>query len=499
MDDIEIPHSLGKIASLFKIILNTRWLALLFLICALPTGIRLALLTPMGQVADEPAHIARADGLLYGQIVGHRSTFTDPSTHVVQNVSGVLVNQSIITASLIELAPGPARPLSVSRRHKAKALKWASQIGYDICPNTVQYFPFFYLPGSVGIALAHVIGQSPVNSLFAGRLGMLASYIIMGFAALVFAAWGRPILFTVLTLPMALSLGASFNQDGQLIAATTLVGALLTRDAVLQPKLRLLAVIVFILVICSKPPYGLLLFAAAVPLSALGLIRRFGGLALFAIPPLIWVAVMARVSLVPYYKAPYHPGPLWPGSRSILLDTTNVQDNLLVLLAHPADIILLPWQFLELYWSNILLSAIGVLGWLQIQLHGWQYHGWELAISAAFVAGLAARSAHQVKAADAVFILSLIVASIVAMELALYLSWTNVGNAVIEGPSGRYYLLFLPFLILALPRWGGKIGNLFKFKGSAALIEFILTIPAILMAALDIVYLPDIIARIFHT
>lgn len=498
MNNTDPGHS-SKIAPLLTAILNTRWLPLLFLICALSTGIRLALVTPMGQVADEPAHIARADGLLYGQILGHRSTLTDPSTHAVQDVSGVRVNQAIITASLIELAPGLPRPLSVARRQQAKNLKWTSQTGYDICPNTIQYFPFFYLPGSAGIALGHTLGQSPVNSLFTGRLAMLASYVAMGFAALMLASWGRPILFAVLTVPMALSLGASFNQDGQLIAATVLFAALLTRDALLQPKLRLLALIIFTLVICSKPPYGLFLFAAATPLGAPRLIRRCGRLALFAIPPLIWVAVMAHFSLVPYYRIPYHPGSLWFGPRSILFDKTDALDSLKVLLAHPAEIILLPWQFLQLYWLNLVNSGIGMLGWLQIPLHAWQYRGWEIAIPTALLAGLTAKGVNQVKLIDAIFISALIIIGIIAMELAIYLSWTDVGSSVISGPSGRYYLLVIPFLMLALPRWGTSFDSLIRVQGAGAVLEFALSIPAIAMAALDIVHLPAIMVKTFHT
>ena len=251
--------------------------------------------------------------------------------------------------------------------------------------------------------------------------------------------------------------------------------------------------------ICSKPPYGLLLFAAAVPLGAPRLIRRFGWLALLAMPPLLWVAVMARVSLVPYYTTPYHPGSPWPGSRSIMLDSTNAADNLRVLLAHPAAILRLPWQFLVLDSSNIVRSAIGMLGWLQIPLHHWQYQGWDIAVPAALVAGLAAKSAPQVKIGDAAFIVMLVIVSVVAMELALYLSWTRVGEPVISGPSGRYYLLFLPFLMLAIPRWGGKIDALIRVDGAASLVEFAFTLPAMIMAVLDIYYLPALVAKIFQT
>ncbi|WP_268920127.1 DUF2142 domain-containing protein [Acidiphilium iwatense] len=137
-----------------RLLLDTRWLPILFLACALPTGIRLALLTPMGQVADEPAHIARADGLLYGQILGFREHFPDSIRHGTFPVSGVNANLAIIAESVAELPSGPARPLTQKRVRQANAIKWSKQTGFDICPNTVQYFPFFYLPGTIGIGAA---------------------------------------------------------------------------------------------------------------------------------------------------------------------------------------------------------------------------------------------------------------------------------------------------------------------------------------------------------
>src|SRR5690242_18127560 len=55
-----------------------RFLAGAFVGLALPTCIILALLTPPGQVADEPAHILRAAALLQGEFVGHRVVRQNP-------------------------------------------------------------------------------------------------------------------------------------------------------------------------------------------------------------------------------------------------------------------------------------------------------------------------------------------------------------------------------------------------------------------------------------
>lgn len=483
-------------------IFDQRWLAILFLICALPTGLRLALLTPMGQVADEPTHIARADGLLAGQIVGHRLPLHDPATNRTFDISGVMANNAIVAASGAELPPGLSFAGVAAHMKAAAALHWSKTTMFDFASNTVQYFPFFYLPGTIGIGLGRLVGQGPLNALFAGRLMMVLSYATMGFAALMVARWGRPVLFLLLTMPIALSLGASFNQDGQLLAATALAGALLTRDPVREPKHRLLGIILIVLMICSKPPYGLLLFAALVPLARPHLVQRTFRLSLFALAPILWVAIMMAFSMVAFHSAPYHAGPFWPGSPDRVFYGTDPAGNLRVLLAHPVDAVLMPMQVIGADWSNLLHSAVGILGWLSIPLQPWQYIGWYGATIAAICGLLAAPDTWRSRPADRWLVAALIVGSFFAVALAQYLSWTNVGATAIKGVTGRYFLLFLPFLLFVVPGFGPRIDRFARQRGlgggMASMLEFSAAVPAIVMAALDIYALPALIVRTFH-
>lgn len=472
---------------------------ILFVVCALPTGILLATRTPMGQVADEPAHIARADGLLTGQILGFRVIFTGPKTHFKFPISGVDANEGIVAASVAELPPGPVHALSDKRRAAAKAIKWSKSAEFDVAPNTVQYFPFFYLPGSIGIELARLTGHRPLAALFMGRIMMTLSYVAMGAAALFFAAWGRGVLFTVLMMPMALSLGASFNQDGQLFAATALGCALLTANPATHQRRRLFGIILFVLMICSKPPYGLLLFVALTPLAAPDLIRRFLKLSLFAIPPIVWVILMMIFSMVIFNWPPYHPGPLWPGSPNHIFHGTSPSDNLRVLLAHPLDFIILPVKLLIDQGNNFAMSGVGVLGWLSIILAPWQYMGWYAATITAILGLVFSKSTWRITTADTLLVLALVLLTVVSIELAQYLSWTKVGYAEIQGVTGRYFLLLLPFLILGAPRLGDRIDRASGHPGTAATLETLSAIPAAIMAILDVWALPALITRLFHT
>ena len=74
------------------------------MLCAFPTGLGLALFTPIGEVPDEPSHIARADGLLHGDILGHPSLYQPQGGHM-EILSGVTNNVAVAKASVAELWP----------------------------------------------------------------------------------------------------------------------------------------------------------------------------------------------------------------------------------------------------------------------------------------------------------------------------------------------------------------------------------------------------------
>ncbi len=484
-------------------LLRARWLALVFLACALPTGLCLALLTPMGQTPDEPAHIARAAGLLHGQIMGQREMLPNGLTGGNFPISGAMVNSAIIPGSLFELSDPPhGTQLSRHQIEAERSLAWSKTRAFDGAPNTVQYFPGLYFPATIGIAVTRAMGGSPIQALFAGRIAMLASYLLIGALAIGLARFGQGLLFALLSLPMALSLGASFNQDGQLIAATALAGALLTLDPARHPRLRFLALPIFALVLCSKPPYGLLLFATLCPLGFPGLIWRIARVALFALPALIWVALMAHFAQVPFPRAPYHPGPFWPGNPKLMFHATDVADNLRVFLAKPSRLVHMPIAFMIHDGLQLCREAIGVLGWLAILLAPWIYAGWVVALICAGLAiVLASGSAMPWRAADAAFVLLLIALSFFALAIAMYLSWDQVGDAVITGLQGRYFLLFVPFLMLAVPRIGWRLDGRRGSERSwvaAHRLETALSVPAIAMAFIDIGYLPWLIVHHFY-
>lgn len=450
-------------------------LALLFLLFGLPAGAGLAWFTPLGDMPDEPAHMARAEGLLYGQLMGFRGP-PPPSPGIAG--AGVLTDASAIPVSIAELVPTlRGAPLPDAARARARAVRWGNQPSY-FPTQMVQYFPAFYLPSAAGLWAGRAMGLSPLQAAFLARFFMLAAYLAMGWAALRLARFGQPLLFTLLLLPVSLLLGASLSQDGQLIAATALAAALLTRAGPKPGWGWAAALGLLVLVVCSKPSYAPFLGLCVLPLARPGLGARLGVCAAALALPLAWMRLMTSCCYTGWLAPPYHPGPLWPGAGGLTFDRFSAAGNLAVLRAHPLQALILPARLLLDQGGRLWREMIALLSAGGVHLPPWQVWGWSLALLGACM-GCMAQPGPGPRPRQTGFVALLLAAAWAGVSLALYLSYTQVGAARIAGVNGRYLLLFWPALPFLLPRWRGR-----PWLAGAALF------PALLMAALDVWALP---------
>jgi hypothetical protein len=248
----------------------------------------------------------------------------------------------------------------------------------------------------------------------------------MGAAALHLARFGRMTMFCALACPMTLSLAASFNQDGLLIAASALAAALATRQARLGTMLLIGGIATV------KLPY--------LPLSALLLLpgeplrRRLARVLLVALPALAWTAIMLATVAAPV---------------SARIDAVAQAHGLL---ADPARLIWLPATTIA-HDPWLLRQAIGILGWLNLLLPDALYQAWMAALPCAVLADLLAPRQPN-RWGRALLLPAAILVAIWAIYFSQYLTWTAIGLDRIEGPTGRYFLPLVPLLGLALPTFG---------------------------------------------
>lgn len=440
-----------------------RILALLFVLVALPTGTLLALLTPPGQVADEPAHVLRAGSLLHGQLIGRRAPYRMPDG-VERIMGGVDAD-----AALLSVLEGPGWPkLDRERIDKLRAVGWQGARQFYQVPNVAIYMPVLYIPAALGMAAAKLCGAGPYDAVQAGRLVNVLCAVLMGAAALLLARRGHALLFCTLTFPMTLNLAASINQDGLLIVSCALAAALLTRAD--SRRSWWAAAGILGCVVAVKLPYAPLLAALLLPLPPPrewlrrdGLPRRVGIALLVALPGLLWTAYAMRNVSSPFMWPPYEAGPLWPGPRPAPFDTTDPMAQLSVLLAEPLRALTLPWDTLA-HDRTILFSTVGILGWLNIRLPDGLYAAWGLAVGAAVLCDLLApkRRDASCRLGDTALMLSAGMLCVLGIYLSQYLVWTPVGKASVDGPSGRYLLPVLPFLATSLPQSALPFGGILR-------------------------------------
>ena len=447
-----------------------RVLAVLFVAVALPTCITLALLTPLGQVADEPAHVLRAASLLHGQWIGRRASVIEDGKPRIR--AGLDVDQALFGVQAGFLQPKPTQD-DVAR---AREQDWAGFLYFYPIASVAIYMPAFYGPAAVGMGLAKQAGAGPFVATYAARLANTACFVALGLAALLLARRGHALLFCTLMFPMTASLAASVNQDGLIIAASVHAAALLTRldvpkavgPALPRGAAFWTAGLLLACVAAVKPPYAPLLALLLLPLPPVRdwlrlrkpLLLRAAAVVVLLLSGLLWSWLAVTAVATSFPKPPYEPGPLWTGPRPVLFDETSPAAQLGILLAHPLRVLSIPWTTI-IHDPALLPSAVGVLGWLTVLLPDALYTLWYAAVPAALLCDLLARRAgpRQGSLADLALGLTAAAACVLGIYLSQYLSWTLVGNPTVQGPSGRYLLPILPLLALSLPTFKARGGG----------------------------------------
>lgn len=453
-----------------------------FILCALPTGLMMVFITPPGQVPDEPAHLARAAGLLHGEIMGKRVGILDLGTGAKMWTAGVNTDSGLFQASFGRVTQIANFPVVTTPDFLAMRSQPPNHsLQFSVIPNTAVYFPAVYLPATLALALSLAVHAPPYAGILLARLFMLAAFLVLGVLALWLAAFGEAALFAVLILPMTLFLAGSINPDGVLIGMVALACAAFTRGSA---GYRWLALVLFVLFLGVKPPYIPLLAVFALPLFGPGFWTRVRDVALAALPVLLWVALAVIFVVVPFGVAKYHPGPLYAGDRSIWLQQTDSAANLHILLAAPMRLIMLPAHSIAVWGRDWLAGMIGILGLLQIAMPMGYYVLWAAALAVAFSGLVFCRRPETVPArtalANFLFVGFLLLSTGWLLLISLYLNWTTVGEDIIDGGQGRYLIPLLPFLILAIPQWRSRF----------TLPALVPAIPAILLGLCDLAYLP---------
>ena len=395
-----------------------RILALLYFVLALPCALSFSVVTPLFDAADEGAHLFRAIQVGQGGVLATRDA--------AGRIGGIVPLGAIEASALINRYHGN-RKLRFDRRTLApyRALAWRGSSRMFSFANTAIYPPVFYGPAAFAIDLGRLVRLPVMTSFRLARAANAVTATGLAALAIMLAEFGAPLMVAILALPMTLSLFGSASQDAILIACAALAASVLTRQAAFRScgwRGWVSSGLLLGAIAAARAPYTPL---ACLPvLIAWRRADRRRGLAAGAIAAAVsslWLAC----SVMPLSAATRAGGGLLTGAQAHWA------------LRHPIDTARIVAA--SLYDDRLirLREFIGVLGWLDIILKTSAYRICEWALLIGLLATLAGPAAH---AMPRFRIALLLLAVVVGIEFALYLSWSTTGAPRVDGVQGRYFL-----------------------------------------------------------
>jgi uncharacterized membrane protein len=414
---------------------------LLFLAIASFFGLILIFLTPPIQVADENAHFLRAYQVSQGNLMPDKLN---------SGIGGTLPT-SVITATIEMSGNIPGH----TENHANIQLLSKGMIPLNPSKLSAQNFevssvyPFVsYLPQALGIDVGRAFQAPPLVLLYLGRITNFIVWLLLVYTAIKLAPVGKWALATLALIPMSVFQAASLSADALTNGLAFLsVGLFLwlyqLKRGISTQELASVLVVTSVLSV-TKPSYAIISFLfLLIPSTRFTRPSRYVRFAVILVVlnvglSLAWAWVASRY--LPDLARVIRPG----------MDISSGQQ-----LRH---VFTWPWGFAAALYNTyftslsdpILISFFGFFGWLDTKLPLWT-----ITASYGFVAGALILSEGEplnITRFKRLAVVAIIAGGIVLISLALYITFTPVGYPSVMGIQGRYFLPFVPLLILVLPR-----------------------------------------------
>ena len=404
-------------------------------------GLLFSVITPVFQVPDEYVHFYRAYNLSLGKI----------NLEDLNGELGGLLPHSI--SKIDEFGNVNKLPFNYDEKVDLDTYFdiYSIPLDEEIVSHynftaTRQYGPTSYIPQAVGIAFARLLGLGPAYMIVLGRLFNLAVYICLIYLALKIVPYGNENIIAVATVPMSIYLGASNSPDAILISLSLLYVSYVLDIIVNKKRLTFMNIgittLMLSIISLIKLPYillgGLLFLAFNTQDHKTKQILK------------ILVSYLLTLSIVI----------IWKRFISKKYETESTEITVISRIAQD------PYKFIQsiinslvFYKEHYRVSMIAKFGWLDtplptniVDLY------YLLVISISFIFS---NDKSEISTFDRLWMILIFI----GMSCSIFLgsmAW-NIGDTIIHGVQGRY---FLPFIVLLL------FGARKKFKNDSYIMLF---------------------------
>lgn len=416
----------------------------IFLIISLTFGITFAIVTPPFQTPDELVHFYRAYQVSTGQLLEIKEGDT-----VGGYLPSSLVNITKEVSKGIATNVDKKQDVSLVMKFLKVPLN-KDKIQLQEFSSTVMYTPIVYMPQCVGINLGKMFNASPLILMYFGRISNLIIFSVIMYIVLKLMPFKKNIIFLIGLTPMILAQAGSLSGDAITNALSFLCIALVLNYAfgdkkkVVYKDIIILFTAFTLLALCKQVYFIFCFLFLIIPYNKFKSKKQyfvlFGCLIFVAVSAIItWSLLIKNITVF-----------------NSISTNISVKDQIKFVISHPIKYIIVLLRTIHNYWFDYLKMYIGVLGWLDTTLPVSVYRVYIFI----YLLILFFEDSTIISYKNKIIAVSIFIISFVLVMSALYASWSPVGNDLVIGVQGRYFIPIVPLISLVI----GKRNKFIKDK-----------------------------------
>jgi uncharacterized membrane protein len=408
-----------------------------FLIIGLVYGLCFLIVTPALQVPDEYEHFYRVLYVSEGHILPEK----------VGNMSGVYIPESVhLTASEIssewfsfikdrDNKINLTSLLNIQFNSQNRVFEDISRIA------VITYSPVPYIIPAFAMAPGKLLNLSPLILIYLGRLANLLVWVFLTYLAIKIIPVHKWVLFMIALIPITLFEAASLSADSLILGLSFIIVAIFFKYAFDDNKKRInikdiyiLFILILLLSLSKQIYFLLLLLIFLIPSEKFGGRKKMFYVAAF----LFFTIILISGGWNLLVKDLYVP----------IVPQVSISGQIAYILGDPLRF---PYVLLNTFFHRGFSYQLLFVGnfWLDIPLPMWWIGVYVLSMIPVALLdkskGIITRNQKLISFTVFVIIFLLVCAFV-------YISWTVVGQNIIDGIQGRYFIPILPLLFLLLYR-----------------------------------------------
>lgn len=403
---------------------NSRFIHNYIFIIIISMGIISAVINPIMDIPDEPAHLARAELTSRGILFANG----DPMNFNISQSVSSLIDNTFLRIEDVNFVTSEG-----NYKYTEYSTNYASSNIF-----------ISYIPQAIGIILGKLLGGS-IAILFLGRICNLMCYALMIRYALKILPRYKIGFSIIAMMPMAIFIAASFNQDASTYGLTLLAIAyflkIYDKDTINIKDIAIFSIITMLLGLI-KLPYcilaALIIFIPKEKFNNKTYYKSFIFVGCVVIVTVLWGLSSLLIS------SNTSSTTVTPFSIYYAENNVSAKGQIQYILSSPKEFLI---NFIRSLFDNmrLYLDQMNALGWLSYSINSTVTIIYQVFL---FVTLFMYSGKNILKAKTRLGSALVLLGIYVATNLILYLSWTSVGSNTIVGVQGRYFCSALALIPL---------------------------------------------------